>query len=494
MSVCALVLERVNIREDGRVRQKLGRIIIGFEDDSSYGGINFISKYIHYPASDFVHSHFCWLYNGIDANTLSTQGEKYCSVIDWARAAIRSRKVIVNGSIDVQEVVGKTPCDLIDLQEFFYSVKTQLILEPISLARLVKKLFGRDFRNRNSRDPFEECTLKIGLYHVMCAYKICGKAPPFDEIMFPKVEKVVPVAPPITSLNNGGKKNTSSPHHTSSPSTRPVSPAMQSAPSKSPHSPDHTAREPKHPSRDEGMMRFQGEESLTHSLEENLKVSEPITMDDCNDHHAYENDSDEQDVLNIGALHDDPEYCYSSQIFKPSHFAAFGCHREQQEHGRASKAKRTQDDGPISLRRDGAEGAAVVRSVKEGKDGENKIAGAVKKLSGKFGYGIGSGVGRGMFKCDQCGEETNNFYCCTCGGENRSSSQSLIESSYDITNRKKLSTAMNLIKDESLSDEVRRTYLPPTVIVNVMSPKPPSSRWKISKRCRGVISCVVDFA
>lgn len=189
MSVCAVVFEKVNIREDGKVKPKVGRIIIAFEDQDS-GEVSYISKYIHYPSWEFVYSEFGFRYNGIDANTIATQGEKLATVVDWVRAAIRLRKVIVCGSVDMKEFAGATPCTIVDLQSFFYTEeKGGQIIEPISLARLANKYFGYDANLKGRRDPFEECTLRIALYHVMIGCRISGIAPPFMEATFPKVGK-----------------------------------------------------------------------------------------------------------------------------------------------------------------------------------------------------------------------------------------------------------------------------------------------------------------
>ena len=140
MSLCALVVEKVSIRGNGKIHQRIGRIIIGFEEPDKET-VNFISKYVHYPSCDFVHNEFSFLYNGIDAITLSTQGEKYSAVVDWLRAAIRFRKVVVCGKTHVIDIVGSTPCEIIDLQDFYYTQRNHRIQEPFSLARLAFKFF-----------------------------------------------------------------------------------------------------------------------------------------------------------------------------------------------------------------------------------------------------------------------------------------------------------------------------------------------------------------
>lgn len=441
MSLCALVLERVNIREDGKVRQKLGRIIIGFEDENTHKKINFISKYIHYPVAEFVHSHVCWLYNGIDANTLSTQGEKYSSVIDWARAAICSRKVIVHGAVDVHEVVGRTPCTLIDLQEFFYSAKTELIMEPISLARLVKKFFNLDLRSaRGARDPFDECALKISLYHVMCAYNTCGIAPPFSESMFPKVTKMLPVAPPknsLTCLENQGTKTTTTTITTTtnaskSPRTPPVSPKISSCSSKPEREGKEGGEEEEgvESSRDTSLGRFQGEDNLSQSLKERLKVTERRSRDVCTRLHTYENDEsddvyedgndddDDDDVkaspaaatiitASVDAAHNNPEYFYSSQVFKPSHFAALGHHQHSANTpcgsgGATVISKRMRADRDKNEQQEEQEDQhthtecatkPLVRGGGGGARRGSRTPDGREKISGMFGFSIGAGRG-----------------------------------------------------------------------------------------------------
>ena len=312
MSYCALVLERVNIREDGRIKQKIGRVIIGFESERDEQ-ITFVNKYIYYPASDFVHHDVCFLYNGIDAMTIATHGEKISSVIDWMRAAIRFRTVIVCGMQDVKEIIGQTPCTITDLQDFFYTAKSSRILEPVSLSRLAIKYFGTDINGRKQRDPFEECALRLALHHVMAALKICKVQPPFDNDMFPKVMKILPQAPPHIvqdSMTQMSRKN----------EIKAAGPEMSEA---STHTETMTmmlttvrdALEKLNISDEAalqqfcGMLRFKAEEDLSQSQSLTSSSSVPMTYrhslgerrpasgkkDDNLEEHVYENDVEVED-------------------------------------------------------------------------------------------------------------------------------------------------------------------------------------------------------
>lgn len=195
MAVCSLVIDKVQIRANGVTKMKIGRIIIGFEDADS-GSVSFDNKYIHYSPEDYVHNEFCYNYNGIDRNTISKQGERYAVVIDWARAAIRGKSVVVCGTADVAEVVGETPCRIVNLQDFFFNEKDGGIVEPISLSRLCSKVFAYETHSEGRRDPFQECRFKIALFHVMNGFKAGNRYPPFGDSFFPKVQKGFFSSPP----------------------------------------------------------------------------------------------------------------------------------------------------------------------------------------------------------------------------------------------------------------------------------------------------------
>jgi hypothetical protein len=194
MSVCGIVFDKVQVRVDGKTAQKVARIIIGFAPDTSVPtkDITFCSKFIHYPEADVVHNDIAFLYNGIDAKTISNQGEKQSHVVDWFRASVRNRTVIVCGSYELMEMIGDTHCNIIDLQNFFYSMKSETIKEPISLVRLANRFFGYDPAASGARNPFQECQYRIGLYYVMKGFQACGISPPFAESSFPKIAKLIP--------------------------------------------------------------------------------------------------------------------------------------------------------------------------------------------------------------------------------------------------------------------------------------------------------------
>lgn len=193
MSVCALVVERVKISENNHISQKVARIIIGIQDDSDT--ITLMNKYVFYPRSDVFQDDWCYRYNGIDANTIAKRGERYSAVIDWMRAAICGRRVVVCGTADIQELIGDTVCQIVDLQKFFHTQKSHNISEPIGLVRLAFKFFGYSPAVSGRRDPFEECRIKIGMWHVMNGLKACGKVPPFEDTAFPKVPRFGSEAP-----------------------------------------------------------------------------------------------------------------------------------------------------------------------------------------------------------------------------------------------------------------------------------------------------------
>ena len=179
--LCSLVVDRINVKQDGKTRQRPARVIVATEDHVS-NEIVFASKYIHYPRCDIVHNDYAADYNGIDANTLSTQGERLSTVVDWARAATRSRLVIVCGTACMDAFLDDST-RVIDLQDFFFTTNEAGIHEPVSLARLAKKYFGYDAK----RDPYMDAKLKISLFYVMKSIKICRIAlPPFAESWFPK--------------------------------------------------------------------------------------------------------------------------------------------------------------------------------------------------------------------------------------------------------------------------------------------------------------------
>lgn len=195
MSVCSLVIDKVFIRTNGVNKMRIGRIIIGFEDPVT-SQITFDSKYVHYSPDDYVHDEFCFKYNGIDRNTISNQGERYSVVMDWARAAIRAKTVIVCGTADLDEVLAETPCYIVNLQDFFYNMKAGGIIEPISLNRLCSRIFGEETHAVGRRDPLKECRNKIALFHVMKGFKAGKVSPPFEDSFFPKVPKHFLSAPP----------------------------------------------------------------------------------------------------------------------------------------------------------------------------------------------------------------------------------------------------------------------------------------------------------
>lgn len=188
MCVCSLVLERASIRINGNIKQRIARVIIGFEDETS-GSITFISKYVHCPPEDFIHNDVAFQINGIDRNTLAQQGERYSVVVDWFRAAIRSRVLVVCGTQDLRELVGETPCTIVDMHDYFFSRKEgeTRIDEPISLARLVSKFYNNNIASTLPKNPFQECKFKISLYYILKAHKACDVKPPFTEFNFPKV-------------------------------------------------------------------------------------------------------------------------------------------------------------------------------------------------------------------------------------------------------------------------------------------------------------------
>lgn len=197
MSVCGIIFDKVHVRADGKTTPKIARIIIGFATDVSCAvpsDITFSNKFIHYPEADVVHHDVSFLYNGIDGKTISNQGKKYSHVVDWFRASIRNRTVVVCGSTELMELIGDTNCRIIDLQNFFYTKKSEQIKEPISLVRLANRFFGYDPATAGKRDPFQECKYRIALYYVMRGFQACGCNPPFDEDLFPKIPTLIPSA------------------------------------------------------------------------------------------------------------------------------------------------------------------------------------------------------------------------------------------------------------------------------------------------------------
>lgn len=194
MAVCSLVIEKINIRTNGVTKPRIGRIIVGFEDQLT-STVSFDSKYVHYSPEEFVYNDFCFNYNGIDRNTISNQGERYSVVMDWVRAAIRGKSVIVCGRADLNEVVNDTQCHIVNLQDFFFNEKEGGIIEPVSLSRLCKRIFGYESHSIGRRDPFQECRFKISLYHVMQGFKCGNIVPPFRESFFPKTQKAFYNAP-----------------------------------------------------------------------------------------------------------------------------------------------------------------------------------------------------------------------------------------------------------------------------------------------------------
>lgn len=188
MSVCSLVIDKVSIRSNGITRSKIGRIIVGFQDAET-DAVSFDNKYIYYPPEDFVYNDFCYKYNRIDRNTIAKQGERHEVVMDWVRAAVRGKNVIVCGRLDLNQILGDVPCHVVDLQDFFFTKNESNIVEPISLNRLTNRLFGHETHSTGNRDPFQECKFKISLYHVMKGFKSGNLFPPFHETFFPKVPK-----------------------------------------------------------------------------------------------------------------------------------------------------------------------------------------------------------------------------------------------------------------------------------------------------------------
>lgn len=195
MAVCSLVIEKINIRTNGVTKPRIGRIIVGFEDQLT-STVSFDSKYVHYSPEDFVYNDFCFNYNGIDRNTISNQGERYSVVMDWVRAAIRGKTVVVCGRTDINEVMHDTQCNIVNLQDFFYNEKEGGIVEPVSLNRLCKRIFGYESHSIGRRDPFQECRFKVSLYHVMKGFKCGNILPPFRDSFFPKAQKIFFSAPP----------------------------------------------------------------------------------------------------------------------------------------------------------------------------------------------------------------------------------------------------------------------------------------------------------
>lgn len=195
MAVCSLVIEKINIRTNGVTKPRIGRIIVGFQDQLT-NTVSFDSKYVHYSPEEFVYDDFCFNYNGIDRNTISNQGERYTVVMDWVRAAIRGKTVIVCGRADLNEVVHDTQCHVVNLQDFFYNEKEGGVVEPVSLNRLCLRVFGYESHSVGRRDPFQECRFKVSLYYVMIGFKCGNLLPPFRQNFFPKTQKVFYVAPP----------------------------------------------------------------------------------------------------------------------------------------------------------------------------------------------------------------------------------------------------------------------------------------------------------
>ena len=183
MSVCSLVIDRITVSQDGKKVQRPARVIVACEDHIT-GEVVCSSKYIHYPRGDIVHSEFAYNYNGIDATTLSTHGEKFSAVVDWVRAAIRCRIVVVCGMVDVEHFVDEAAgCRLVDLQDFFITRNDAGIDEPVSLARLAKRFYSYD----SKRDAYADARMKLGLYYIMRAFKLSRiVTPPFGEHWFPK--------------------------------------------------------------------------------------------------------------------------------------------------------------------------------------------------------------------------------------------------------------------------------------------------------------------
>lgn len=469
MSICALVLDRVHIKVDGRVRQQLGRIIIGFQG-ANKDNVKFVSKYIHYPSTDFVHHGHSFAYNGIDATTLSKQGEKYSTVIAWARAAIHSRSIIVCGMADVKEVVGDTPCKLIDLQDFFYTEKNNQISEPISLNRLAKKVFGYDASVKNRRDPFDECQLKIALYHVMSAFKIIGRVPPFEESVFPKVPKFPfhSVSKQDTRVKEGEddmceKSKKTPPTPCSSPQVAFdaaaadyddwESPgAFMQEPENSPPG-DHVVSSPV--CEGESMLRFQGEHDLSSQSRCDVasamrKKKEGASLRD----HTYENDSDSKEDL-VSQDHDDDDDgggdgIYSSQVFKRSHYIALKQAREQ-----SARARRPQPDG--------------------GRVSPQPTLGQ----SCQVGFHVKRGAGRGMSPQDVI--KLSDLF--DVDVQNRT------PHAQSVTRSKASNGTLCLrgkVEDDEGDDDGKNIH---PIVVNVNIGKK-ESKWK---RCTSILSCVIDF-
>lgn len=183
MSVCSLVIDRIGVCQDGKKLQRPARVIVACEDHIT-GEIVCSSKYIHYPRGDIIHNEYAYNYNGIDATTLSTHGEKFAAVVDWVRSAIRCRVVVVCGVVDLEHFVEEASgCRVVDLQDFFITRNEAGIDEPVSLARLAKRFYNYD----SKRDAFADARMKIGLFYIMKAFKLSRiVTPPFAEQWFPK--------------------------------------------------------------------------------------------------------------------------------------------------------------------------------------------------------------------------------------------------------------------------------------------------------------------
>lgn len=189
MSLVSIVIDKTRIRNNDVPQLKIVRVIIAFQD-SLTNEVTIDSKYVYYPLEEYVYDDFCFKYNGINGHTISTRGEKYVSVIDWARAASRGKQVIVCSKTDIAELLGETPCHVIDLHDFFFT-KTENKIEPVSLGRLTSRMFGDQSWSNGKRDAFTDCKSRLAMYHVMVACKVLNKNPPFDEIFFPKIKKTV---------------------------------------------------------------------------------------------------------------------------------------------------------------------------------------------------------------------------------------------------------------------------------------------------------------
>lgn len=188
MSVISLVIDKSRIRSNSISKLKIVRIIIAYEDAIT-NEVTVNSKYIYYPLDEFEFDSFCYNFNGITGHTIATSGEKYSTVIDWARAAAHGRQVVVCSTTDLVEVLGTIPCHVVDLHDFFFS-KIDNRIEPISLGRVCSRFFGDVSWTQGRRDAYKDCKSRLAMFHMMKAFKAINLKPPFSEDFIPKINKL----------------------------------------------------------------------------------------------------------------------------------------------------------------------------------------------------------------------------------------------------------------------------------------------------------------